>query len=232
MIIDIVTIFPELFSEFKNYGVIKEAFLKNMVSLNVHNLRDFTNDKHKKVDDKPYGGGYGMVMTPQPFYDAVKFIKEKNVISKSQKQKVVLLTPRGEKLDQEKLKYFSELENIIFLCGRYEGVDERVSELLTDMEISIGDYILSGGEIPAMVIIDGILRLIPGVVHSKESVEIESFEDNLLEFPQYTRPHEFMGLKVPEVLTSGNHLQIRKWRDEQAEIITKKRRPDLFDKSS
>lgn len=232
MIIDIVTIFPELFSEFKNYGVIKEAFLKDIVSLNIHNLRDFTNDKHKKVDDKPYGGGYGMVMTPQPFYDAVKFIKEKNVISKSQKQKVVLLTPRGEKLDQEKLKYFSELENIIFLCGRYEGVDERVSELLTDMEISIGDYILSGGEIPAMVIIDGILRLIPGVVHSKESVEIESFEDNLLEFPQYTRPHEFMGLKVPEVLTSGNHLQIRKWRDEQAEIITKKRRPDLFDKSS
>jgi len=232
MIIDIITIFPELFSEFKNYGVIKEAFLKDMVSLNIYNLRDFTNDKHKKVDDKPYGGGFGMVMTPQPFYDAVKFIKEKNIISKTQTQKVVLLTPRGEKLNQEKLKYFSELDNIIFLCGRYEGVDERVSELLTDMEISIGDYILSGGELPTMVIIDGILRLLPGVVHSRESVEIESFEDNLLEFPQYTRPHEFKGLKVPDVLTSGNHLQIKKWRDEQAEIITKKRRPDLFDKSS
>lgn len=232
MIIDIVTIFPELFSGFKNYGVIKEAFLKDKVSLNIHNLRDFTNDKHKKVDDKPYGGGFGMVMRAQPFYDAVKFIKEKNIILENQSQKVVLLTPRGEKLNQEKLKYFSELENIIFLCGRYEGVDERVSELLTDIEISIGDYILTGGELPAMVIIDGILRLIPGVVHSKESVEIESFEENLLEFPQYTRPHEFMGLKVPGILTSGNHLQIKKWRDEQSEIITKKRRPDLFDKSS
>ncbi|MHB1346474.1 MAG: tRNA (guanosine(37)-N1)-methyltransferase TrmD [Candidatus Humimicrobiaceae bacterium] len=232
MIIDIVTIFPELFSEFTNYGVIKEAFLKGIVSLNAYNLRDFTTDKHKKVDDKPYGGGFGMVMTPQPFYDAVKFIKEKNAISKSQKQKVILLTPRGEKLDQEKLKYFSELDSIILLCGRYEGVDERVSELLADIEISIGDYILSGGEIPALVVIDGILRLMPGVVHSKESVEIESFEDDLLEFPQYTRPLEFMGLKVPEILTSGNHLQIKKWRDKQAEIITKKRRPDLFDKSS
>jgi len=232
MIIDIVTIFPELFSEFKNYGVIKEAFLKDIVSLNIYNLRDFTNDKHKKVDDKPYGGGFGMVMTPQPFYDAVRFIKEKNINSKSQDQKVVLLTPRGEKLNQEKLKYFSGLENIILLCGRYEGVDERVSELLVDMEISIGDYVLSGGELPALIMIDGILRLLPGVVHSRESVEIESFEDNLLEFPQYTRPHEFKGLKVPEVLISGNHLQIKKWRDEQAEIITKKRRPDLFDKSS
>lgn len=232
MIIDIVTIFPELFSEFKNYGVIKEAFVKDLASLNIYNLRDFTNDKHKKVDDKPYGGGFGMVMTPQPFYDCVKFIKEKNNILKSEMQKVVLLTPRGEKLNQEKLKYFLELENIIFLCGRYEGVDERVSYLLADMEISIGDYILTGGELPAMVIVDGILRLIPGVVHSKESVEIESFEDNLLEFPQYTRPNEFMGLKVPKILTGGNHLEIKKYRDEQAKISTKKRRPDLFDKSS
>ena len=232
MIIDIVTIFPELFSEFKNYGVIKEAFVKDLASLNIYNLRDFTNDKHKKVDDKPYGGGFGMVMTPQPFYDCVKFIKEKNNILKSETQKVVLLTPRGEKLNQEKLKYFLELKNVIFLCGRYEGVDERVSDLLADMEISIGDYILTGGELPAMVIVDGILRLIPGVVHSKESVEIESFEDNLLEFPQYTRPSEFMGLKVPKILTSGNHLEIKKYRDEQSKISTKKRRPDLFDKSS
>jgi len=230
MIIDIVTIFPELFSEFKNYGVIREAFLKDLASLNIHNLRDFTNDKHRKVDDKPYGGGFGMVMTPQPFYDCVKFIKEKNNILKSEMQKVVLLTPRGEKLNQEKLKYLLGLENIIFLCGRYEGVDERVSDLLADMEISIGDYILTGGELPAMVITDGILRLIPGVVHSKESVELESFEDDLLEFPQYTRPSEFMGLKVPEILTGGNHFEIKKYRDEQSKIVTKKRRPDLFDK--
>jgi tRNA (guanine37-N1)-methyltransferase len=232
MIIDIVTIFPELFSEFKNYGVIKEAFLKDLASLNIYNLRDFTNDKHRKVDDKPYGGGFGMVMTPQPFYDCVKFIKEKNNILNKEAQKVILLTPRGEKLSQEKIKYFLELENIILLCGRYEGVDERVSDLLVDIEISIGDYILTGGELPAMVITDGILRLIPGVVHSKESVEIESFEDNLLEFPQYTRPNEFMGLKVPKILTGGNHLEIKKYRDEQSKISTKKRRPDLFDKTS
>jgi tRNA (guanine37-N1)-methyltransferase len=232
MIIDIVTIFPELFSAFKNYGVIREAFEKELASLNIYNLRDFTDNKHRKVDDKPYGGGFGMVMTPQPFYDCVKFIKEKNNILKSEKQKVVLLTPRGEKLGQKKLKYFLGLENIILLCGRYEGVDERVSDLLVDIEVSIGDYILTGGELPAMVIADGILRLIPGVVHSKESVEIESFEDNLLEFPQYTRPREFMGLKVPKILTDGNHLEIQKYRDEQSEISTKKRRPDLFDKTS
>lgn len=232
MIIDVVTIFPDLFFEFKNYGVIKEAFTKEIARLNIHNLRDFTKDKHRKVDDRPYGGGFGMVMMVQPFYDAVKFIKEKNNIEKKDNQKVVLLTPRGEKLNQDKLKYFSGLENIIFLCGRYEGVDERVSETSVDMEISIGDYILTGGELPAMIIIDGILRLLPGVVHSEESVKLESFEDDLLEFPQYTRPPEFMGLKVPEILIGGNHREIKKWRDEQARDVTKKRRPDLFDKST
>ena len=231
MIIDVITIFPDLFFEYKNYGVIKEAFIKNIAQLNVHNLRDFTRDKHKKVDDRPYGGGFGMVMTVQPFYDAVKFIKEKNIVKEKEKQKVILLNPRGEKLNQDKLKYFSGLENIIFLCGRYEGVDERVSESVVDIEISIGDYILSGGELPAMIVLDGILRLLPGVVHSEESVRLESFEDNLLEFPQYTRPPEFMGFKVPEVLVSGNHKEIKKWREEKSVEITKKRRPDLFDKS-
>ncbi|MCL4377454.1 MAG: tRNA (guanosine(37)-N1)-methyltransferase TrmD [Actinobacteria bacterium] len=231
MIIDVVTIFPQLFFEFKNYGVIREAFAKNIADLNIYNLRDFTKDRHKKVDDKPYGGGYGMVMMVQPFYDAVKFIKEKNKQENLQQQKVVLLTPRGEKLTQNKLKYFSGLENIIFLCGRYEGVDERVSEAVADIEISIGDYILTGGELPAMVIIDGILRLLPGVVHSMDSIKVESFEDNLLEYPQYTRPPDFMGFKVPEVLISGNHSEIKKWRDEKSLEITGKRRPDLFDKT-
>jgi tRNA (guanine37-N1)-methyltransferase len=230
MIIDVITIFPELFTNFINYGVIKEAFLKKIVELNIYNLRDFTKDKHKKVDDKPFGGGPGMVMMVQPFYDAVKFVKDKNKINDKTKQKVILLTPRGEKLNQDKLKYFSNLENIIFLCGRYEGIDERVNELIADLEISIGDYILTGGELPAMVIIDGIIRLLPGVVHSKESVEIESFENNLLEFPQYTRPAEFLGYKVPDVLISGNHKEIEEWRKLKSQEITKKRRPDLIDK--
>jgi len=231
MIIDVITIFPDLFFEYKNYGVIKEAFIKDIVQLNIHNLRDFTKDKHRKVDDRPYGGGFGMVMMVQPFYDAVKFIKKKNKVEEEEKQKVVLLTPRGEKLNQVKLKYFSNLENIIFLCGRYEGVDERVSESVVDIEISIGDYILSGGELPAMIVLDGILRLLPGVVHSEDSVKLESFEADLLEYPQYTRPPEFMGFKVPEVLIGGNHKEIKKWREEKSIEITKKRRPDLFDKS-
>jgi len=231
MIIDVITIFPDLFFEYKNYGVIKEAFIKDIVQLNIHNLRDFTKDKHRKVDDRPYGGGFGMVMMVQPFYDAVKFIKKKNKVEEEEKQKVVLLTPRGEKLNQDKLKYFSNLENIIFLCGRYEGVDERVSESVVDIEISIGDYILSGGELPAMIVLDGILRLLPGVVHSEDSVKLESFEADLLEYPQYTRPPEFMGFKVPEVLIGGNHKEIKKWREEKSIEITKKRRPDLFDKS-
>ncbi|MDD5658432.1 MAG: tRNA (guanosine(37)-N1)-methyltransferase TrmD [Actinomycetota bacterium] len=231
MIFDVVTIFPELICEYKNYGVIKEAFIKNIAQLNIYNLRDFTKNKHRKVDDRPYGGGSGMIMMAQPFYDAVKFIKEKNQIKEKEKQKVVLLTPRGEKLNQDKLKYFSGIKNIILLCGRYEGVDERVSKSVVDIEISIGDYILSGGELPAMIILDGIIRLLPGVVHCKDSVKLESFENGLLEFPQYTRPPEFMGFKVPEVLIGGNHKEIKKWRDEQSVEITKKRRPDLFDKS-
>jgi len=232
MIIDVITIFPELFVDFKNYGVIKEAFINKTVELNIYNLRDFTKDKHRKVDDKPYGGGNGMVMMVQPFYDAIRFIKEKNKIKDKNNQKVLLLTPRGENLNQDKLKYFSNLENIIFLCGRYEGIDERVSSIIADIEISIGDYILTGGELPAMVIIDGITRLLPGVVHGEESVKIESFEDGLLEFPQYTRPAEFLDQKVPEVLISGNHKEIKKWRNLQSQEITKKRRPDLIDKSS
>ena len=231
MIIDVVTIFPELILNFKNFGVIKEAFNKDIAKLNVYNLRDFSKDPHKKVDDKPYGGGSGMVMMAQPFFDAVNFIKEKNDRISNEKQKVILFSPKGKILNQKILKYLSKMKNLVLLCGRYEGVDERVSELLVDIELSVGDYILTGGEIPAMALIEGILRLLPGVIHNKEPLEFESFEKNLLEYPQYTRPVVFQGLRVPEVLLSGNHQEILKWRLSKSIEITKNRRPDLFDKS-
>lgn len=232
MIIDVVTIFPAFFNDFKEYGVIKEAFNKDIIELNPYDLRDFSKDRHRKVDDKPYGGGYGMVMAVQPFFDAVKHIKKTNEDKvEKERQKVILFTPRGEKLNQNLVKKLSSLQNIIMLCGRYEGIDERVCELVVDMEISIGDYILTGGELPAMVLIDAIARLQPGVIHSNRSLEIESFENNLLEYPQYTRPPDFKGKKVPEVLLTGNHIEIEKWRQKKSEEITRHRRPDLFDKS-
>ena len=231
MIIDIVTIFPELIKNFTDYGVIKEAFSKEIIKLNVHDLRDFTKDRHRKVDDKPYGGGFGMVMMVQPFFDAVDYIKKANRNISREKQKTILFTPRGKVLNQKLIKDLSQLENIIMLCGRYEGVDERVSELVVDLEISAGDYILTGGELPAMILTEGIARLMPGVIHSIESLEVESFEKNLLEYPQYTRPLEFKDKKVPEILRSGNHAEVEKWRRQKSEEITKGRRPDLFDKS-
>lgn len=230
--IDVITIFPELFKDIIQYGVIKEAFIKNICRLNIYNLRDFSKDKHKKVDDRPYGGGPGMVMMPQPIYDAIKFIKSRNKIKNKKAQKTILLSPKGEKLTQAKLKYLSGFENIILICGRYEEIDERICELVVDLELSIGDYILTGGEIPAMVVIDGVIRLLPGVVGEISSLVFESFEKNLLDYPQYTRPPIFRGLKVPEVLLSGNHKNIQKWREEKSIKITKMRRPDLFDKKN
>ena len=230
--IDIVTIFPQLFENIMSFGVLKEGLLKNLCQLNIYDLRNFTTDKHKKVDDKPYGGGPGMVLTVQPIDDAVKFIKSYNKIDNIENQKVILLSPKGIKLNQKILKYFSTLENLIIICGRYEGVDERVNDLVTDMEISIGDYVLTGGEIPAMVIIDGVVRLLSGVLGKKESLISESFEKDLLEFPQYTRPFDYKGLKVPEILLKGNHKEIEKWRKKKSLEITKKNRPDLFDKIS
>lgn len=234
LIIDVITIFPEMFKDITSYGVIRQAFAKKLCELNVYNLRDFSRDKHKKVDDRPYGGGPGMVMMVQPIYDAVMFIKSKNEgkVSSLKNQKTILLSPRGEKLTQAVLKYISALENIILICGRYEGVDERVVELLVDIELSIGDYVLTGGEIPAMVVIDGVIRLLPGVVGKSESLEHESFENGLLDYPQYTRPCVFKGLKVPDVLLSGDHAKIEKWRKEKSLELTRKRREDLFDKKS
>lgn len=230
--IDVITIFPKMFDNIVEFGVIKEAFKKNICRLNIYNLRDFSSYKHGRVDDRPYGGGPGMVLMPEPIDNAIIFIKKRNKVKNKEKQKVVLLFPRGEKLDQSKLKYMSGLENIILICGRYEGVDERIIDSLIDFEISIGDYVLSGGEIPAMVTIDGVVRLFPGVVGKEESLKSESFEKNLLDYPQYTRPPVFKGLAVPEILLSGNHKDIKKWRKEKAMEMTRIRRPDLFDKDS
>jgi len=171
-----------------------------------------------------------MVLMPEPIDGAITFIKKKNKIKKKEKQKTILLAPRGEKMNQNKLKYLVNLENIILICGRYEGVDQRVIDSLIDFEISIGDYVLTGGEIPAMVIIDGVIRLLPGVVGKEESLKLESFEDNLLDYPQYTRPSVFKGMAVPKILLSGNHKDIQKWRKEKSLEITRIRRPDLIDK--
>ncbi|MCG2789560.1 MAG: tRNA (guanosine(37)-N1)-methyltransferase TrmD [Actinomycetia bacterium] len=229
--IDVITIFPNIFDNFTNFGVIKEGINKKLCELNIYNLREFTEDKHKKVDDRPYGGGAGMVFMVQPMDSAVRHIKEKNDVLKINLQKTILLTPSGDKLNQNTLKYLSKMENLILICGRYEGVDERIKELAVDMEISIGDFILTGGEIPAMVLIDGVIRLLEGVVGKEESLKNESFENDLLDYPQYTRPELYKGLKVPDVLLSGNHSKIKKWREEKSVEITAKKRPDLFDKN-
>jgi len=229
--IDVITIFPNIFDNFTNFGVIKEGINKKLCELNIYNLREFTEDKHKKVDDRPYGGGAGMVFMVQPIDSAVRYIKEKNDVLKINLQKTILLTPGGDKLKQNTLKYLSGMENLILICGRYEGVDERIKGLVVDLEISIGDFILTGGEIPAMVLIDGIIRLLKGVVGKEESLKNESFENDLLDYPQYTRPELYKGLKVPGVLLSGNHSKIKKWRDEKSVEITRKKRPDLFDKN-
>ena len=229
--IDVITIFPNMFENFTNFGVIKEGINKKLCELSIYNLREFTEDKHKKVDDRPYGGGAGMVFMVQPIDSAVRHIKEKNDVLKINLQKTILLTPGGDKLKQNTLKYLSTMENLILICGRYEGVDERIKDLAVDMEISIGDFILTGGEIPAMLLIDGVIRLLKGVVGKEESLKNESFENDLLDYPQYTRPDLYKGLKVPDVLISGNHSKIKKWREEKSVEITKKKRPDLFDKN-
>lgn len=230
--IDVITIFPDIFDGIAAFGVVKEAFKKNLCKLNIYNLRDFSDYKHGRVDDRPYGGGTGMVLMPEPLDKAVNFIRKKNKVGNKENQKTLLLTPRGNKLNQAGLKYLAGLENIILICGRYEGVDQRVIESLVDMELSIGDYVLTGGEVPAMVIIDGVIRLLPGVVGKEESLKTESFENNLLDYPQYTRPEIFKGMSVPGVLVSGNHKKIKKWRKEKSLEITRTKRPDLFDKDS
>lgn len=204
MTFDIITLFPEMFIGPFDQSIIKRAQDRNLVKINLHDLRDFAIDERGSVDDKPYGGGIGMVLRIEPIYEALQTIKS---------SKVVLLDARGETFSQKKAQEYSKLDQITLICGHYEGVDERVRKYLVDESISIGNYVLTGGEIPTMVITDAISRLIPGVLEKPEATEIESFSDgNNLEFPQYTRPEEFNGWKVPEILTSGNHEEIAKWR--------------------
>ena len=219
---DVITIFPKVFSEIMNESILKRAQGKKKVQIKIHDLRDYTDDKHRKVDDRPFGGGPGMVMTPQPIFDAVKQIKSRR------KAKVILMCPGGKRLTQKIAKNLSLNKNLILICGHYEGIDERVREKLVDESVSIGDYVLTGGEIPAMVLMDCVSRLVPGVLGKEESLVSESFEDNLLEYPQYTRPANFRGMKVPPVLLSGHHLDIENWRKTQALARTKKIRPDLI----
>lgn len=217
---DVLTLFPEMFKSLDE-SIIGRAKEKGLIEINLINIRDFSKDKHKKVDDTPYGGGAGMVIRPDVVYDAYSSIKD------SKNAKVIYLSPQGKVLNQEKVKELSKEEHLILLCGHYEGIDQRAIDEIVDEEISIGDYVLTGGELPAMVVIDSVSRYIDGVL-SNESIEEESFSNNLLEYPQYTRPEEFNGKKVPEVLVSGHHENIKKWRDEKSLEITKIKRPDLL----
>lgn len=226
MLIDIITLFPEIIKTYLSQGVIKKAIEGGLVQIRIHNLRDFTKDRHRTVDDYPYGGGSGMVMKPEPIFEAVDFIK-----SDGMPRLVILLTPQGKVFNQKMARELSqEKRGLLFICGRYEAIDERVRHIV-DEEISIGDYILSGGELPALVIIDAVLRLIPGVLGNYSSLKEESFEWGILDYPHYTRPPEFRGLRVPEVLLSGDHEAIRRWRRKEALKRTLQRRPDLIDKT-
>jgi tRNA (guanine37-N1)-methyltransferase len=221
---DIITIFPDMLKPFVNESMIKRAQEKGKVEINIHDLRIYSKDKHKKVDDRPFGGGPGMVMTCQPMFDAIKKIKGKR------KAKVLLMSPSGTTMTQKKARELGKERNLIIICGHYEGIDDRIRLELVDESISIGDYVLTGGELPALVLVDCITRLIPGVLGTEDSLVHESFENNLLDFPQFTRPANFHGIKVPDVLISGHHADIEKWRQEQSVALTKKYRPDLFKK--
>ena len=225
----IMTLFPEIFNSYMDESIMKRAVEKGIIEVHIYNIRDFSNNKHKKVDDYPFGGGAGMVMTPQPIYDTYKHIITTHNINNPS---VIYLTPKGKVYNQSMGKQMSLKEDIILLCGHYEGIDERIIDLIVTDEISIGDYVLTGGELPALIMIDSISRLIPGVLNQEESFEEESFKDNLLEYPHYTRPRDFEGLKVPEVLLSGNHKKIDEWRREESIRITKERRFDLYKKSN
>ncbi|MCM8795431.1 MAG: tRNA (guanosine(37)-N1)-methyltransferase TrmD [Candidatus Omnitrophica bacterium] len=228
MRIDIITIFPGMFRTVLNESIIKRAQEKSKVKINLYNLRDYTFDKHRKVDDRPFGGGSGMVMSPEPIFRAVEAIKVNLKPKECKNSKTILLCPQGKRLDQEIAKRLSKEKHLILICGHYEGVDERVRKFLVDEEISIGDYVLTGGELPAMVLVDAVVRLIPGVLGDKNSLNFESFKDNLLEYPQYTRPANFRGMRVPRILLSGDHKKIEAWRKKEALKRTKQRRPDLL----
>jgi len=227
--IDVITIFPELFEPFGSVGVLGNALAEGLLAVEAHDLRRFTSDRHRTVDDIPYGGGPGMVMKPEPLMAAIEHLAGAKGPEREEKDsRVLLLSPQGERFDQSKAKDLGRDGHLVLVCGRYEGVDQRVIDLAVDEEISIGDYVLSGGEIPAMVVIEAVSRLIPGVLGNPESAVTESFQTERLEGPQYTRPAEFRGIGVPEVLRSGDHGKIARWRQEQALERTRRQRPDLL----
>jgi tRNA (guanine37-N1)-methyltransferase len=224
MKLDVITIFPRMVEAGLAEGVVGRALTAGLLDIVVHNLRDFTTDKHHVVDDVPFGGGPGMVMKPEPFLAALAAIRER----RGTPDAVVLLSPAGERFTQDGARRLAAINHVVLLCGRYEGIDERVREALATEEISIGDYVLSGGEVPALAVIDAVARLVPGVVGDDQSVEADSFTRGLLDYPHYTRPAEFEGLKVPDVLLSGHHADIRRWRLKQSLGRTWERRPDLL----
>ena len=216
---DVLTLFPEMF-ELLNQSIIGKAIEKDLIDIKLINIRDFSKDKHKKVDDTPYGGGAGMIMKPDVVYDAYQSVKDASA-------KVIYMSPQGKPLNQKKVEELSKENHLIILCGHYEGIDQRVLDKIVDEEISIGDYVLTGGEIPAMVLIDSVSRYVKGVL-KEDSIKEESFSNGLLEYPQYTRPEVFEEMKVPEVLLSGHHENIEKWRKEKSLEITRKKRPDIL----
>ena len=221
MKIDVLTLFPAMFAGPLDESIVKRAREAKLLDLQIHNLRDWTHDRHKTVDDRPFGGGPGMLLKVEPLFEAIESLQRETT-------KVILLSPGGRKFTQEIARELSQEKDLLLVCGSYEGFDERVREALADDELSIGDYVLTNGALPAMVVIDAVARLLPGVLGDDESSHDESFSHGLLEYPQYTRPAEFRGMKVPEVLLSGNHAGIEKWRREQAKLRTEKQRPDLL----
>lgn len=221
---DVVTIFPQVILSYLSESILKRASEAGLLDVKIYNLRDYATDRHKTVDDYPYGGGPGMVMKVEPFYRAVEAIRSDGL-----ERLVIMTTPQGKTFNYElACELLNSRKRLLILCGRYEGIDERVRELLVDEEISIGDYVLTGGELAALVMIDSMVRLIPGALGDQDSAKEESFVSGMLDYPHYTRPQEFMGLRVPEVLLSGNHREIESWRRQQAMLRTIKRRPDLF----
>jgi tRNA (guanine37-N1)-methyltransferase len=229
MRIDVLTLFPQMFEVPFSFGIFKRAIDQGLVSLNLHNIRDFTHDKHHTVDDYPYGGGCGMVLKPGPIFEAVDSIKAE-IGDEADKLPVILLTPQGRLFSQQIAQELASYRHLVLICGHYEGVDERVREHLATDEISIGDYVLTGGELPAMLVIDAMLRRLPGVLGSEDSSLDDSHASGLLEYPQYTRPAVYQGLKVPDILLSGDHARIAKWRREQIIRRTLERRPELLNK--
>jgi tRNA (guanine37-N1)-methyltransferase len=231
---DIITIFPDYFGAAFDYGIVRRARAAGLAEIEAHDLRRWTTDKHHVVDDRPFGGGDGMVLKPEPLFAAVESLtgaRSATELAETRKR-VVLLSPQGRVFDQKLAAELASCEQIVLICGRYEGVDERVAEALATDEVSIGDYVLSGGEPAAAVVVDAVVRLIPGALGSETSAVNESFSEGLLDFPHYTRPPEFRGLKVPEVLTGGNHGEIARWRRRAALLKTKRNRPDLLERAS